>query len=166
MIALSGNGVHKIHWIWFTYFFCLNISFSALMTIYPAIIICQWIWTCSRIHPKEQSLVPNNFNSFKLLNQLILNSFSIEIGNEVIAYNNSSLFDMVEDADAHLITGGGENQESTSVDKDTTDLFDLLNDPLSMVSSAVSPAKKKKRNWRGFVNVRDNTERLLRFQNI
>lgn len=63
----------------------------------------------------------------------------------MIAYNNSSLFDMVEDADAHLITGG-ENQESTSVDKDTTDLFDLLNDPLSMVSSAVSPAKKKKRN--------------------
>ncbi len=65
-------------------------------------------------------------------------------GNEVIAYNDASFFEMVEDY------GDGQLDDRTARDladeadvKETTDLFDLLDDP---PQPTVSSAKKKKRN--------------------
>jgi hypothetical protein len=65
-------------------------------------------------------------------------------GNEVIAYNDASFFEMVEDY------GDGQLDDRTARDladeadvKETADLFDLLDDPSQ---ATVSSAKKKKRN--------------------
>lgn len=66
----------------------------------------------------------------------------------MIAYNNSSLFDMVGDFGGQL-NGDDSTRDiaEDSVDKDTSDLFDLLDDPISApVSSALSPNKKRKKN--------------------
>jgi len=70
-------------------------------------------------------------------------------GNEVIAYNDASFFEMVEDY------GDGQLDDRTARDladeadvKDTNDLFDLLDDPPQPTESFTtgSSAKKKKRN--------------------
>lgn len=58
----------------------------------------------------------------------------------MIAYNNS-LFDMVGDYDGE--NNAPDLNDASSV-KDTTDLFDLLDEPQS--TNAPSVVKKKKRN--------------------
>lgn len=57
-----------------------------------------------------------------------------EIGNEVIAYNNS--LDMASD---ELLT-------ANETDKDTADLFDLLSQPDVAPSASPVSSKKRKRN--------------------
>jgi hypothetical protein len=71
------------------------------------------------------------------------------VGNEVIAYNDASFFDMVEDyGDGQLDDRTVQDMTEESVVKDTADLFDLLDDPPqpTVSSTTVSSAKKKKRN--------------------
>lgn len=58
----------------------------------------------------------------------------------MIAYNNTSFFDMVGECDGDVTRNLGDD----SVDKDTSDLFDLLDEPNQPMS--VPAAKKKKRN--------------------
>lgn len=76
----------------------------------------------------------------------------ILIGNEVIAYNDASFFDMVDDYGDGQLTGDRTTRdlEDDSIVKHTTDLFDLLDDapqPAATVPpTTVSAAKKKKRN--------------------
>ena len=52
---------------------------------------------------------------------------------------------MVGECDGQL-TDGTRNLGDDSVDKDTSDLFDLLDEPNQPATTAVSSAKKKKRN--------------------
>ena len=71
------------------------------------------------------------------------------VGNEVIAYNDASFFDMVEDyGDGQLDDRTAQEMAEESVVKETTDLFDLLDDPPqpTVSSTTGSSAKKKKRN--------------------
>ncbi|XP_032791983.1 heat shock factor protein isoform X6 [Daphnia magna] len=74
------------------------------------------------------------------------------LGNEVIAYNDASFFDMVDDYGDGQMAGDRTTRdlEDDSIVKDTTDLFDLLDDPpqptTAIPPTTVSAAKKKKRN--------------------
>ncbi|XP_046444610.1 heat shock factor protein-like isoform X8 [Daphnia pulex] len=66
------------------------------------------------------------------------------LGNEVIAYNDASFFEMVEDyGDGHLDDRTARDLADEADVKETADLFDLLDDPSQ---ATVSSAKKKKRN--------------------
>lgn len=70
----------------------------------------------------------------------------------MIAYNDASFFDMVDDYGDGQMAGDRTTRdlEDDSIVKDTTDLFDLLDDPpqptTAIPPTTVSAAKKKKRN--------------------
>ncbi|XP_057379463.1 heat shock factor protein-like isoform X5 [Daphnia carinata] len=74
------------------------------------------------------------------------------LGNEVIAYNDASFFDMVDEYSDEQMANDRTTRdvEDESIVKDTTDLFDLLDDPpqpaAAIPATTVSAAKKKKRN--------------------
>lgn len=70
-------------------------------------------------------------------------------GNEVIAFNNSPFFEHSDDGAQFLDQGAGEAllKPEPVDEKDSPDLFDLLNEPATAVpATGPSAAKKKKRN--------------------